>query len=315
MNRRWRAVLLLLLLLTACGGSASTGTEQAASANGGAAASAPAAGDSSDESAVRETSNQGSAEGGTTGNTGSEAGTEQGTAPLGRMVIRNATLRLLVDTVDDAERSVRSLVQTAGGYLLESNTSGGDVNPSVRLVFKVPAERFDQMINDLEKLARKVQDRSITGTDVTEEFVDIESRLRNLRATEARLLEFLQEAKTVEEALLVNQQLTELQGQIEQASGRLTYLKENVAYSTVTVDLETEAPLIALDEPDTWRPGVRATRAWQSLLSFAQGLADIAIALAIWSPVWGLLAGAGWMIWRRTNRRNAPPPAPASPQP
>ncbi len=111
-------------------------------------------------------------------------------------------------------------MQGLRGYVLSSATSGDPEHRSVRLSIKVPVENFDDALNKLEALAVKVENRTVTGEDVTDEFVDTQSRLRNLHATEARLLQFLKDAKTVEEALTVNQQLTELQGQIEQASGR-----------------------------------------------------------------------------------------------
>jgi len=222
------------------------------------------------------------------------------------MVIRNATLSLLVATVDEAEARVRSLAQTLGGYVLQSETSGDEERRSVRLTFKVPVERFDDTINELKKLAVKVQSQSVSGQDVTEEFVDLESRLRTLRATETRLLEFLRQAKTVEEALLVNQQLTDLQGQIEQAEGRRNFLRESTAFSTINVDLQPQT-LLAITSPDGWTPRTAARSALRGLLAFVQGLADIGITLAIWAPVWGAFVLAGMLFWRRFGRRGPPP--------
>ena len=250
--------------------------------------------------------------GSTAGESSAATANEKQAAPLGRMVIRNATLSLLIKNADEAERAARALVDRLGGYVLESSTSGDVEQRSVRLVFKVPAEQFDTAINNLEALAIKVQTRSITGQDVTEEFVDTQSRLRNLEATETRLLEFLQQAKTVEEALMVNQQLTELQGQIEQARGRIEFLQQSVAFSTIMMDLQPEV-IFALAPRAGWRPGVVARESWENLLQFAQGLANVAIAFAIWSPVWGLMLLAGLLVWRRWGR---PAPLPQqSPQP
>lgn len=317
MYRRLICVVLALMILTACGGSVQSTTANATSAPAAAAVSeealtesaaeAPAGGVSApaaepvqdrDDRAVPPRGEEGDAQ------------RNQAAAPLGRMVIRNATLSLQVDKVDEAERNVRALVQNVGGYILDSSMTGTEDQRSIRLVFKIPSARFDDTLNELERLAGKVQSRSVSGQDVTEEFVDIESRLRNLRATEARLLEFLTQAETVEEALLVNEQLTALQAQIEQASGRITFLRENVAYSTINVDLQPPVTF-ALTPAEGWQPGVVAGRAWQAMLQFVQALANVGIALAIWSPVWGLLIFAGLLIWRRIDRR-APPPQPGA---
>jgi hypothetical protein len=223
------------------------------------------------------------------------------------MVIRTATLTLLVTKPDDAEAQVRGLVQGMSGYVLSSTTTGDEDRRSVQLTLKVPVERFDATLDALEKLAVKVQNRTVTGQDVTDEFVDTESRLRNLHATEARLLEFLKNTKTVEEALAVNQQLTDLQGQIEQATGRIQFLKQSTAFSTISVDLQPKL-LLPLTTDDGWTPGATAYRAWRSLLGFAQGIADIGIGLAIWSPVWGFVLLAGIFVWRRLGRRAPVPP-------
>ena len=318
MYRRWISIVLALLVLTACGGSAATSGIAPTEAPAAGEAAAGAAEDVEEAAAADAAQPASEAEqpalfpnapaGGTAGN----APSNDNAAPFGRMVIHNATLSLLVESADAAEQRVRTLVQNLGGYILESSTSGDEEHRSVRLVFKVPVERFNDALNELENFAIKVQNRSVTGQDVTEEFVDLESRLHNLEATEARLLEFLEQAETVEEALMVNQQLTDLQGQIEQARGRIQFLQESVAYSTINVDLNPEI-IFTLSDPESWSPRIAASRAWHDLLVFAQGLADTAIALAIWFPVWGLLLFTAMLVWRRFGRRGAPPQPGAQP--
>ncbi len=309
MYRRWITCLLALLLFTACGGSAATTTSAGGSGGGTTGASdsgvtAPVAAPASEPARASE----GEADGDQ-----SASGLAEQNAVFGeRQVIRTGTLTLLVRGADDAEAQIRTLVQRLGGYVLSSQTQGDEQYRGVRLSFKVPAERFNDALDELEKLAIEVRSRSITGQDVTDEFVDTESRLRNLRATEARLLEFLQQARNVEEALQVNQQLSELQGQIEQASGRIKYLQESVAFSTVNVDLQPDVA-VAITSQEAWSPVRVARNALRGLVAFGQGLAEIGITLAIWSPVWGILALVAWTVWRRFGR--SAPPAAQSTQP
>lgn len=308
MDRRWLVAVLMLVLLSACGGTAETSTSVAPFSPNTSEVSAPAAAAPTQAAAAAAGSGE---ERGSDGNTAANGADDQANAPLGRMVIRNATLSLLVKRADESERAVRALIDRLGGYVLESSTTGDVDARSVRLSFKVPSERFDTAINEIEALAIKVQARSITGQDVTEEFVDTESRIQNLEATEARVREFLVQAKNVEEALRVNQQLTEIQGQLEQARGRIEFLKNNVSYSTINLDLQPELAPVPLPTPTalpTWQPGAVARDSWQSLLGFAQVLANIAIALAIWSPVWGLFLLIGFLGLRRLGRRVPPPP-------
>ena len=307
MNRRWLSFVLALLVLTACGGTADTSQSDGGST--AAAAEAPAAGMGPQSFAAPEQPALDKAAGGAIGSGAPSESANQTAAQFGRKIILNATLSLLVRDVVEADRNVRALIQNVGGYVLESRTSGDSEQRSVQLNFKVPASRFDDVLNILESptFALRVLDRNVAGDDVTDEFVDIESRLRTLKATEARLLEFLQQAENVEEALLVNQQLTELQGQIEQATGRINFLTESTKFSTVNLDLQPDV-VFALTKAGGWRPGVAASAAWANLLGFAQNLADVAIALAIWSPVWGLLVLAAVVFRRRVGRRSPPPP-------
>ncbi len=317
--RRVSFILALLLLLTACGGTASqTGTAGGgATTAAGAGSEAGGAASASDSGAFRSanTSEQPAAAeaapaaekpqagGGAAGNS---AGTteQQSAAQFGRKVILNASLTLQVANADATEQKVRDLVQRVGGYVLKSETSGDEKQRSVRLTAKVPSARFDETLNTVvgPEYAVKVLSRSVSGEDVTDEYVDLESRLRALKATETRLLDFLSQAKTVQEALAVNQQLTELQSQIEQVSGRINFLKESTSFSTINLDLQPDV-VLALTSPVGWRPGVTARNAWNGLLEFAQGIADVAIVLGIWAPVWGLTLLVGLTAWRRLNRR------------
>jgi hypothetical protein len=305
MYRRLLVAIVALVVLAGCGGTAaSTGSYSEATS---AAASAPqAAAPVGGEAAVPVEA--ASADDGTTGSTSNPDTTSPANATqFGRMVIRTAQLSLLVDDTDATEAKVRDLVQTMGGYVLASQTNGDEEQRSVSLTFKVPAERFDEALNNLAHFATKVQNRNVTGEDVTDQFVDTEARLRTLRATEARLLEFLKAAKTTEEALQVNEQLTNLQGEIEQASGRIQLLKQSTSFSTITVNMQPNI-LLAFSSDESWSPGMVARQSWQNLVQFTQGIADIAIAFAIWLPVWGTLLLIGLALWRRFGRGPVAPP-------
>lgn len=321
MSRRVISALLALMVLTACGGTgASTrSTGQAAApdvsgaaattaAGGGAAGGAAPAGAGSAADAAQPAAGNKATTGGGASAAPARGTTKQTAQQFGRKVILNATLAVQVGKVDEAEQNVRALIQSLGGYILQSQTNGDGDHRSVHLTFKVPAERFDEALNALENktFARKVLSRAVTGDDVTDEFVDTESRLRNLKATEARLLDFLKQAQTVDEALKVNEQLSALQGQIEQANGRLKYLSESTAFSTINLDLQPDIPFVVA-QTEGWRPEIAASSAWHSLLAFAQSLADVAIVLAIWSPVWGILLLGALLAWRRLGRRPLPP--------
>ncbi len=231
-----------------------------------------------------------------------------------RLVIKTANVAIQVENVSQAEAQIRSRTEQLGGYVVSVQTYGSDAEMSSQITFRVPAATFDQALSGVEGLAHKVLSRSVSGDDVTEEFVDLESRLRNLEATRDRLLTLLNQATDVEDALQVNQALSDVQGQIEQIQGRMKYLRDSAAFSTITVDLDPVPPLPTIIENDSWQPLRVAREALAGLVGFAQGLANLAIVILIWSPIWLVLWLIGRWIWRWISKRpRRPPPVPPVP--
>ena len=306
---RIHSILLLaaMLLLAACGGSAAAPSSTVGYAeSGGAAAPQMPIGD---VDALEQSPGAPAAD---------PAAKPAAQANVERLVIKTAELALQVDDARAAETQLRELVGQLGGYIVKVETNGADERVSTRVIFRVPAERFDDALSGAQGLAKKVLTRTVGGDDVTEEFVDLDARLHNLEATRDRLLSFLDKATEVEDALRVNESLTQIQGEIEQIKGRQQFLQRSAALSTISVYL-TPTPITPIIDEDSWQPLDVARRALRDLVSFGQGLAEIAIVLVIWSPVWlPLLLAAIW-VWRKLRRRRAPakaaPPTPESVQP
>jgi hypothetical protein len=230
-----------------------------------------------------------------------------------RLVIKTADLSLEVNDVRVAEAAVRRLATQLGGYVVRVESNGTDEQLTTRITFRVPAERFDDALTGVQGLAQKIVGRTISGDDVTEEFVDLESRLRNLEATRDRLLTFLDKATRVEDALSVNTSLSEIQGQIEQIRGRMQYLKQSAALSTITVFL-APVPVTPLVAEGGWQPLEVARGALRSLIELGQGLATVAIVLLVWTPVWLPLLLLGLWARRRFWARPGKPGGPAAPE-
>jgi hypothetical protein len=241
----------------------------------------------------------------------------QAQQPAGqRLVIKNATVTIQVESVTDAEASLRQRAEQLGGYVVSVQTYGSDADMTTTVTFRVPADRFEEALSGVEGLARKVLSRSVSGDDVTEEFVDLESRLRNLEATRTRLLDLLDRATRVEDALQVNQALTDVQGEIEQIQGRMKYLRDSAAFSTITADIRPVPAAPSIIEPDSWQPLRVAQEALAGLVDFGQALLSLGIVILVWTPVWlPLLLLARW-AWRRGSRavRKGPPAPKVEPQ-
>lgn len=295
----------LALLLTACAGAAGT-PASAPAAEMAMATAAPAA----TEAPAMEA---GGAAGGSAIEQAPAGGTDASTAPqqpaAQRLVIKNASVAVEVDDVAAAESALRARAEQLGGYVVSVQTSGSDEYLASTISFRVPAQRFEEALAGVEGLARKLLSRSVSGDDVTEEFVDLDSRLRNLEATRERLLALLNQATRVEDALQVNQALTDVQGQIEQIQGRMKYLRDSAAFSTITAELRPVPPPPAIIEPDGWQPLDVAREALAGLILFGQAVVSVGIVLLVWSPLW-LAVGlfVRWALRRGGRRKGAPTP-------
>ncbi len=161
-----------------------------------------------------------------------------------RIIIRTVDMQLTVSDVAAAVDDVAALAGRSGGWVVSSDRSakhGGYI------AIRVPAGSLDSAIQRLRELALKVESEISTSQDVTDEYVDIQSRLKGLRATEDRLLEIMQQAEDVEDALSVQLELSNLQTRIEQIEGRIKYLEQTSAYSLINVNLRASPLALPAD--------------------------------------------------------------------
>ncbi len=158
------------------------------------------------------------------------------------MIIKDAEIELLVENTDRAIDQVTQLTADYGGYLISSQSwYDGDFKfAAIRLA--VPSEAFETALTNLRHIGLQVVRETGSGQDVSTEYTDLQSRLTNLEATSARVREFLNAAQTVDESLKVNQQLSDLEAQIEQIKGQMSYYEGRSSFSTITANLTPQRP-------------------------------------------------------------------------
>jgi hypothetical protein len=240
---------------------------------------------------------------------GSGSTTTTGTQPWDRMVIRTATIQLTVKDAAAGVDRLRSLASQHGGYVSSSDTSQqGDYSYST-VTIQVPSQDFDQVIPLIERMdgmVVKVLDENITSSDVTEEYTDLQSQLRNLQATEARMLALQAKAEQMDDILAIDRELRDIQGQIETIQGRVNYLSKRSEMSTITITLYPESAPIAT-EP-AWQPLRTAETAWNDSLDMLASLSTglIRFAVFLWWLVPLVLLGA--FVLRRARRPSLPLP-------
>ncbi len=229
-----------------------------------------------------------------------------------RMIVRTATLSLVVSSTDDAVASIRSLAASFGGYVVDTNLWRDEEQLRGTVTIRVPADDLDAVLQELKKLSVKVERESGTSQDVTEEYSDLGARLRNLEATESELLELLgtvrEKTGKAEDILAVHRELTNIRGQIEQLKGRMQYLDRTAAMSAVSIELIPDI----LAQPiagSGWRPSATLVSALRSLTGTLRFLVDAIIVLVFYLlPVLAVVlipVAALVLVIRRWRRRSS----------
>jgi hypothetical protein len=262
------------------------------------------------------------------GAAGNQADQLQQTVPnFDRMIIRTVTMTLAVGNVQEAFRQVEAVVGEQKGYLAGSQIRQDGDRMVATMTLRIPADpaTYQATLERLRGLAERVVDEQAQAQDVTEEYVDIDARLRTLKASEENLLALLARAQRVEDNLQIQRELTNVRSQIEQIQGRKQSLERRADMATINLTIREAVTFV----PRGWSPGATFEEAIRALGSALRGLAVFAIWLAVFSPIWGGFLLLGWLaIWlfirlvRRTSRGSrttrpvaaaASPTAPATP--
>ena len=219
------------------------------------------------------------------------------------MIVKNGDIKLRVKDTDQALDGVTQIVGDARGYIVSSRVWYQDYFGTnykyATLTVGVPVDQFEIALRRLRGLAVRVLDENDTGEDVTDQYVDLQSQLTNLEATRDRIKSFLDQAQNVDEALRINQQLSDVEGQIEQIKGKMNYLSSRSAFSTITINLEPDLPpVVATPTPTAtpspiqplgpWDPGRTTQKATNALIATYRVLVDFLIwVFVVFVPIFG----------------------------
>jgi hypothetical protein len=233
-------------------------------------------------------------------------------ASVGHMIIKSAEIRLLVADSDIAIDRTTQVVGDVGGYIISSRIwyqgwYDGQNYKYATITIGVPVEQFERALSRLRGLSVRVLDETASGEDVTDQYVDLQSQLLNLEATRERIKTFLEQANTVDEALRINAELSEIERQIEEIKGRINYLADRSAYSTITINFEPDLPVLTptpTPTPLPWDPGQTFDDAKNTVTSAYQGIVEFLIwFFVVFVPIFGPPALIVWVIWRAFRRK------------
>lgn len=311
----------LALLLAACGGNEDSaggnGDDAQAITNADAPSEADAGGEQSNSNdlagkpapaATGGGSSVGSGSGSSVGSAG-DASQNNGPFGLDRKITRTANLEVTVDNVLDSAQEVEDIAITAGGFVSSSNLSretdsdGGDIQTATIKV-RVPAAAYADVLKQLRAIAKDVRSETSEAQEVTEEYTDLQSRLRNLEATERQYLELLAKAVSIPDILTVQDRLNAVRSEIEQAQGRINVLNDLTDLATISIRLVPPAVAPAVEESQGWAQNAWETSwdVWMDVLAVA---GTIAIATVVFLPLIAVPAIIGLVAWRLFGRRIA----------
>ena len=282
MKRSLPFILIVMFLLAACSPSMAVFEPSRDTFSGGAPMEAPAAA-APDMAYAEESTNSASP-----GSVGSAAAVE-------RLVIQNADLAIIVADVEGRMKEVSDLAEEMGGFVVSSSlyqsyTSNYVEVPEGQIVIRVPAEKLEDVLRAIKAGVIEVQSETRSGTDVTAEYVDLKSRLKNLEAAEAQLDEIMQQATETEDVVNVFNQLVYYREQIEVVKGQIKYYEEAAALSAVSVRIIAEETVQPLQIAG-WEPQGVARDALQDLIDFFQGFVNFLIRFVIYTlPAWIMIA-------------------------
>ncbi len=217
---------------------------------------------------------------------------------IDKKIIKTANLSLEVESIKKVRDKIETILDELDAYITNESQNNHSYRLESHLTIKVAPKNFGTLINQIEELALRVENKVINTKDVTTQFVDMEARLKNKRAVADRYRNILKNAKTIPDILAVEENLRKVTEEIESVEGQLKYLQNQVSFSTLNLNLfET------LDQPPTKRRnffkklGNAFVSGWYVLLDLITGLVNI------WPVILILGVVLFWIVRRRKKRK------------
>lgn len=202
----------------------------------------------------------------------------------GSKIQKNGSVSVLVENIDESIEALKSVNSAFNGQITGIYDNGKGNERAVQITVKVPVEKFEAYYEQLRKLEGEVVYANITTVDVTEEYIDITSRLNNLRNTEAQLNKILERANSVTDVLAVQKELSTVRGEIESYEQRKRYFDNQTDYAYVSISFAIDKTGLNIAE-EQWKPWGEVKAAVKALVEVLKGIVNVIIWLVIFSPL------------------------------
>jgi len=252
------------------------------------------------------------------GDTGGIAANDAAVPPAAeRLVVKNASLSIVVDDPEQRMKDITAMAERMGGFVVSSNLyktslSNGIEVPAAYITVRVPADKFLEALDQIRSGAIDVPNDNQSGQDVTAEYTDLQSRLRNLENAEELLRQIMEEARDTEDVLNAFNQLNSITEQIEVLKGQIQYYEESAALSAISVEIIANEAVQPI-KVGPWDITGVAKEAIESLVKALQGIAEalvwialyiLPIALIIGIPLWLVFRGLRGWADRRSSKKS-----------
>lgn len=208
-----------------------------------------------------------------------------GTTPQNRMVVADSYLSLVVSKVENSHRQILNKVQELGGFMINSSINNPQENANASLTIRIPSDKLETALAYFKSLAIKVVTENLTGEDVTNQYSDINARLKTLDRTKEIFEEMLGKAIAIPDILNIQREIINMQDQIDSLKGQTKYLEENSSMAKITIYLSTDELSLPYAPLDSWRPEQIMKEAVRSIISTFR----IIFGLLIWIGVYGII--------------------------
>ena len=211
----------------------------------------------------------------------------------------NGSLSMEVISLDSTIPKVKNIVSANGGRITSSN-SGYSNQPYVNINILIPSSVFDGVLGDIKQLSSIVTNENIYTNDVTEEYIDIESKLNVMLETEKRFIALLSNAKNVEEIVQVEKEVMRIRGEIDSLKGRMKYLTTTTENSELNLYIVEEMPISGGDD---WSFNDSLDDSLRNFVSFIKSTTDFLIGIIVFAPIIIILGLIALFSYRFIKKR------------